>query len=132
MIEFDIVDETVFYRLYAWFLCPTSFVISNLMQSAQAAGKRARQVPAGSAQPGQVVGPSDLKSEGSGSEIQVVGVLDDMYMDNSFNGAPVLRAAELSACVWDGVLITTLNGLEAEEAQLRDRGLVEEQIWRLA
>ena len=66
------------------------------------------------------------------SEIQVVGVLDDMYMDTSFNGAPVLRAAELSGCVWDGVLITALDELEAVEAQLRDRGLVEEQIWRLA
>ena len=67
-----------------------------------------------------------------GSEIQVVGVLDDMYMDTSFNGAPVLRAAELKAQAWDGVLITALDELEAVEAQLRDRGLMEEQIWRLA
>ena len=61
-----------------------------------------------------------------------MGVLDDMYMDNSFNGTPVLRAAELSERVWDGVLITALYELEAVESQLRDRGLVEEQIWRLS
>jgi hypothetical protein len=55
-----------------------------------------------------------------------------MYMDNSYNGAPVLLAAELSGRVWDGVLITGLDELEVVEAQLRDRGLVKEQIWRLS
>ena len=61
-----------------------------------------------------------------------MGVLDDMHMDTTFNGAPVLRATELSECVWGGVLITVLDELEAVEAQLRDRGLVEEQVWRLS
>ena len=61
-----------------------------------------------------------------------MGVLDDMYMDNSFNRTPVLRAAELKAQAWDGVLITGPDELEAVEAQLRDMGLMEGQMRRLA
>lgn len=55
-----------------------------------------------------------------------------MYMDNSFNRTPVLRAAELKAQAWDGVLITGPDELEAVEAQLRDMGLMEGQMRRLA
>ena len=67
-----------------------------------------------------------------GNGIRVVGVLDERYADEMFNGVPMWRAEELPEGEWDGVLITALEDLDTVEAQLREMGLSEERIWRLS
>lgn len=67
-----------------------------------------------------------------GNGIRVVGVLDERYADEMFNGVPMLRAEDLPEGAWDGMLITALEDLDKVEAQLREMGLAEERIWRLS
>ena len=65
--------------------------------------------------------------------IEVIGVVDESLVEGErFNGLPALQNGDLGEVEWDGVLITALEGLEDLEAQLRDWGLPEDQIWRLS
>jgi len=64
--------------------------------------------------------------------IEVVGVLDQGYANDKYAGLPVLQVEQLKQVAWDGLLITSLEELDEVEAQLRDWGLPDERIWRLA
>jgi DNA-binding MarR family transcriptional regulator len=64
--------------------------------------------------------------------IEVVGVLDREGRGSRFQGLPLIQGHDLQEMDWDGVLITALDELDEVEAQLRDLGLPEERIWRLA
>ena len=67
-----------------------------------------------------------------GNGIEVVGIVDDGFGEDRFDGVSVLHGEDLGELEWDGLLITALEGLEEAEAQLRDWGLPEERIWRLS
>jgi DNA-binding MarR family transcriptional regulator len=67
-----------------------------------------------------------------GNGIEVVGVVNSGFEDERFDGLLVLQGEDLGELQWDGLLITALEGIEEVEAQLRDWGLPEEQIWRLS
>ena len=63
-------------------------------------------------------------------QMAVVGVVDAGYEGHDFHGAPVVRA--LDGVVWDGVLITALDGVDEAEAALVAQGVKAEAIWTVA
>ena len=67
--------------------------------------------------------------DGTGPEI--VGVLDESEDGQEFHGVPRIKREQLNDLAWDGVLITSVDGYDAAEAQLKDLGVQEEAIWRL-
>ena len=67
-----------------------------------------------------------------GTDIQVVGIVDEMLDSSSFNGITVLKPEHLQAVEWDGVLIMALERFDEVEAELSNWGLPEERIWRLS
>ena len=67
-----------------------------------------------------------------GYGIEVIGVIDSNFTDSKYNGASVVLSEDLGEMEWDGILITALEGLEDVETKLRDRGVLEERIWRLS
>ena len=64
--------------------------------------------------------------------IEVVGILDEHYREKEFGGLPLLRAADLPHCDWDGVLITALDNLGKAESYLGEAGVAATRIWRLS
>ena len=59
--------------------------------------------------------------------VEVVGVIDD---DDRipFEAIPTIRGEELNSLVWDGVLITDLDGVDQ---RLRELGVPESKVWHL-
>ena len=47
-------------------------------------------------------------------------------------GAPVIKEAQVQDACWDGILITSLEGIEEAEAQLVQLGVSEDAIWTLS
>ena len=63
---------------------------------------------------------------------EVVGVLDETYEGHVFHGVPVVRGEGLGELVWDGVLITSLDGFEEAEERLQALGVKADAIWQLS
>ena len=61
----------------------------------------------------------------------VMGVLDEGYEGDEFNGTQGVRKEDLKEMSWDGVLVTTLEDLEDVEEQLRCLGIPKEDVWLL-
>jgi len=67
-----------------------------------------------------------------GKGIEVVGVVDDEYDGQDFQGVPLFKNEQLQDVMWDGILITTLEDLEKAEERLLDAGVALEAIWKLS
>ena len=66
------------------------------------------------------------------NRIEVVGVLDEHYQDQEFDGLPLLKAADLQRQTWDGVLITALENLDEAERCLEEAGVAATKVWKLS
>ena len=62
---------------------------------------------------------------------EIIGVIDDNYIGQEFYGGSIIRTEELFNKKWDGLLITTLEVVDETEAQLIQRGVLEDTIWKL-
>lgn len=66
------------------------------------------------------------------NRIEVVGILDEHYQDQEFDGLPLLKAADLQRQAWDGVLITALENLDKAERYLEEAGIAATKVWKLS
>jgi DNA-binding MarR family transcriptional regulator len=74
-----------------------------------------------------------ILTELAGSEgLKIVGVVDKNYSGLEFNGVTIIAHKHLHDVSWDGVLITSLEGIREAEIQLLQLGVVEGVIWTLS
>ena len=68
----------------------------------------------------------------NGEDVEVAGVVDEDYEGEGFHGVPVVKGKHLNDLVWDGVLITALDGVEEAEEHLMGLGVSPDAIWKVS